>query len=150
MTILRIQDRRRAGFTVLEVLVSLFILLTVLPAIMQFMLTGDRISARRQGLSSATVLASNQVEMIRKQEEAAELMGDTTYDAEINGSLFEVQRTRVSPPLTARPDTVINYLEFSVSVKRKNDVLPLVHFRLLQGFNGKTTPVASAALFPFR
>jgi type II secretory pathway pseudopilin PulG len=125
------------GFTVLEVLVSLFILLTVLPSIMHLLLTGDRINLRRQAISHAAMLASNQVETIRKQPDAAELMGDTVYDAEMNGHMFEIRRVRMSPPLSVRPDTVINYLEFSVTVKRKSDTTALVNFRLLQGFNGK-------------
>jgi type II secretory pathway pseudopilin PulG len=139
-----------SGFTILEVLISLFILLTVFPAIMQFMLTGDRINARRQSLSCATFLAANQVEAIRKQEESMMLLGDTAYDAEMNGRSFEVRRARVSPPLTVRPDTIIYYLEFAVTVKRKTDTIPLVDFHLLQGFYGKQTTAASAAPFSFR
>ena len=142
--------RAPSGFTVLEVLISLFILLAVLPPIMQLMLTGDRINARRLGLSSATVLASNQVETIRRQEESAQLMGDTTYDASMNGLLFEVRRIRVSPPETVRPDTVIDFMEFSVMVKRKTDDIPLVNFRLLQGFHGKELPSASTTSFTWR
>ena len=138
------------GFTVIEVIISLFILLTVFPAIVQFMLTGDRINARRQGLSSATFLASNQVETIRNQEESAELLGDTSYDADMNGRIFEVRRVRINPPLTMRPDSIIYYLEFAVTVKRKNDTIPLVNFRLLQGLYGKQSRAASAAPFSFR
>jgi hypothetical protein len=138
-----------SGFTVLEVLVSLFILVTVVPPVMHLMLTGDRINARRQGISYAAMLASNQVETIRKQPDVAELMGDTVYDASINGYAFEVRRTRVSPPLSVRPDTVINYLEFSVAVRRPTDTIPLVNFRLLQGFDGKKTPAAAKAPFLF-
>jgi type II secretory pathway pseudopilin PulG len=143
----RVRHPAPRGFTVLEVLVSLFILLTVLPGIMQLLLTGDRINVRRQAVSHAAMLASNQVETIRKQPDALELMGDTSYDAEMNGHVFEIRRVRVSPPLAVRPDTVVNYLEFSVTVKRKTDTIPLVNFRLLQGVNGKKTSAASKSPF---
>jgi Tfp pilus assembly protein PilV len=125
------------GFTVLEVLVAVFVLSCTVTAVLQLMLTGDRINARRQGISYATILASNQAETIRRQEESATLLGDTTYETNMNGLGFEVRRTRISPPETARPDTVIYLLEFSIAVTRKNEDNPLVHFRLLQGLHGK-------------
>jgi len=121
------------GFTVLEVLVALFIFSLTLTAVMQLMLTGDRINARRVGISSATMLASNQIETIRLQEESSTIMGDSTYEAPLNGIVFEVRRVRKNLSETPRPDTVINYLEFSVMVTRKGDDKPLVNFRLLQG-----------------
>ena len=119
--------------------IALFIFSCAIAGVLQLMLmlTGDRISARRQGLSSATMLASNQIETIRRQEESSTIMGDSTYEASLNGLSFEVRRIRISPPETWRPDSVINYLEFSVMVKRKNDDVPLVTFRLLQGLHEK-------------
>ena len=128
---------RNSGYTILEVLIALFIFSCAIAGVLQLMLTGDRISARRQGLSSATMLASNQIETIRRQEESSTIMGDSTYEASLNGLSFEVRRIRISPPETWRPDSVINYLEFSVMVKRKNDDVPLVTFRLLQGLHEK-------------
>ena len=132
-----IEKKSPSGFTVLEVLAALFILGCTLTAVMQLMVTGDRINGRRLGISYASMLASNQVETIRQQEESATLMGDTTYETSMNGIAFEVQRIRISPPETIRPDTVINYSEFSVAVKRKNQDVTLVNFRLLQGIHGK-------------
>jgi hypothetical protein len=154
-----IKDMRRAkpplkkapsGFTVLEVLASLFILGCTVTAVMQLMLTGDRINVRRLGISYATMLASNQVETIRLQEEAAALMGDTTYETSMNGIAFEVRRSRISPPETIRPDTVINYLEFSVAVKRKPQDITLVNFRLLQGLHGTYNRFSPAPSLPPR
>jgi hypothetical protein len=126
-----------SGFTVLEVLAALFILGCTLTAVMQLMVTGDRINARRLGISNATIAASNQVETIRQQEESMALLEDTTYETSLNGIDFEVKRTRISPLNPIRPDTVINYLEFAVMVKRKNQDIPLVNFRLLQGLHEK-------------
>ncbi len=126
-----------SGFTVLEVLIAMFIFGCTLTAVMHLMLTGDRINARRMGISSASMLASNQVETIRRQEESATLMGDSTYEAAMNGIVFEVRRVRISPAALPRLDTAVNYLEFSVAVTRKGDTIPLVNCRLLQGLHGK-------------
>jgi prepilin-type N-terminal cleavage/methylation domain-containing protein len=133
----KIAPRNQKGFTILEVMLTLFILTCTVTAVLQLMATGDRINGRRLGLSFATMLAGNQVETIRDQVKSVTLLGDTSYEASINGIGFDVRRVRVSPSEPIRPDTVINFLEFAVEVKRKNTDVALVRLRLLQGLHEK-------------
>jgi|WetSurMetagenome_2_1015567.scaffolds.fasta_scaffold396094_2 hypothetical protein len=124
-----------AGFTVMEVLVALFIFTGSVTAIMQLMLVGDRLNARRTGMSYATMLASNQIETIRRQVEYPTILGDSTYEATMNGINFIIQRVRISPKDLPPPDSIVNYLEFSVMVKRKGDDMSYVNYHLLQGLH---------------
>ncbi len=121
------------GFTILEVIVALFIFGCTLTAVMNLMVTGDKINGRRLVLSSATMVASNQIESIRKQEESLTIMGDTTYEETINGIVFEVRRTHIVPENDKLTDPSLPYNEYSVTVTRKNTDVPALSVRLLQG-----------------
>ncbi len=133
----RPQCERKFGYTITEVLIAMLILGFTVTAVMQFMLTGDRINGRRLRLSYASTLASSQAEIIRLQEQSTELLGDTAYEESINGFPFKIERIRINPPPFSRPDSVIQYCEFSIVVKEAVSGLPLTQFRLLQGIHGQ-------------
>ena len=79
------------------------------------------------------MVASNQIELIRRQEETLTIMGDTAYEETINGIAFEVRRTHIVPENTKLTDPSLPYNEYSVTVTRKNTDVPAVSVRLLQG-----------------
>jgi Tfp pilus assembly protein PilV len=118
----------------MEVMVAVVIFSMVLTAVLRLMSTGDRINGRRLWLSHATILAANQAELIRQQENSLDIMGDTSYDQAIDGQNFHVDRKRIGEPADKFSDTA-SYLEFTITVNRSDDNTPLVHFRLLQGKN---------------
>ena len=112
---------------------ALFIFGCTLTAVMNLMVTGDKINGRRTVLSGATMVASNQIESIRRQEESLTILGDTAYEETLNTIAFEVRRTRIVPENTKRTDPSLSYNEYSVIITRKNTDVPAVNVRLLQG-----------------
>ncbi|HAJ79223.1 MAG TPA: hypothetical protein DCO75_05580 [Fibrobacteres bacterium] len=127
---------QKSGFTILEVVISILILGFVFTAVLNLMTTGDRINGRRVNLSNATMLASSQIEQIRRQEESLTILEDTTYEETINSSIYKVQRTRIKSDNAIINDSALYYHEYSVNILSKNDI-PYIQLRLLQGISGK-------------
>lgn len=122
------------GFTIMEVMAAVVIFSIVLTAVLRLMSMGDKINGRSSWLSHATILASNQAEKIKQQENSLEIMGDTSYEETINDQEFHIDRTRVNEPADRFSDTA-SYLEFMIAVRRSIDTAALVKFRVLQGKN---------------
>lgn len=118
----------------MEVMVAVVIFSTVLFGIMRLMSMGDKINGRRLWLSHAVILAENQAEKIRQQENSLVIMGDTSYEESVNGQDFQIDRKRVNQPSDKFADTA-SYLEFMIKVKRTIDTAAQVNFRVLQGIN---------------
>jgi prepilin-type N-terminal cleavage/methylation domain len=125
---------KTGGFTIMEVMVAVVIFSIVLTAALRLMTMGDTINGRRLWLSHATILAANQAEKIRQQENSLEIMGDTSYEEFIDGQNFQIDRKRTNQPADKFSDTA-SYLEFMIFVKRTADTATLAKFRLLQGKN---------------
>ena len=123
------------GFTVMEVMVAVVIFSIVLIGILRLMSMGDKISGRKLWMSQAVILAENQAEKIGQQENSPVIMGDTSYQASINGQDYQVDRIRVNQPADKFTDTA-SCLEFMITVKRIVDPSALMNFRVLQGTNG--------------
>lgn len=122
------------GFTIMEVMVAVVIFSIVLIGVLRLMSMGDKINGRRLWLSHATILAANQAEKIRQQENSIEIMGDTSYEESVDGQNFKIDRKRLNQPADKFSDTA-SYLEFMISVRRTIDTAALAGFRLLQGKN---------------
>jgi len=104
---------------------------------MHLLLAGDRIRIRRVEVSYATMLAKNQVEIIRQQENSLIRLADTAYEAGFNGNTYEVERIRIIPQST---DTSFHgYGEYQVTIKKQNTETPIISIRLLQGLRGMQT-----------
>jgi|GEM_PF-1003765 type II secretory pathway pseudopilin PulG len=128
--------QHKNGVTILEVIVALFVFGCALTAVMNLMVTGDKISGRRSALSGATMLASSQVEVLRQQEESIVVVEDTTYEETLNGITYEVKRMLCKPENAKLVEMPSSYNEYSVTVTRKNSETPAVQLRLLQGMAG--------------
>jgi prepilin-type N-terminal cleavage/methylation domain-containing protein len=123
------------GFTIMEVMVAVVIFSIVLIGILHLMSMGDKISGRKLWMSQAVILAENQAEKIGQQESSPIIMGDTSYQASINGQDYQVDRIRVNQPADKFADTAF-CLEFMITVKRIIDPSAQLNFRVLQGTNG--------------
>jgi type II secretory pathway pseudopilin PulG len=128
---------KRSGMTILEVLIALFILSAVTTAVIGVIVTGDKISGRRSGVSYATTIAKNEAERLRAGQSALTLPGDTAYSDTVNGIVFGVSRSRIGESILA-PDSVVPYQEYAISVSRIPAPGPVVTLRVLQGYNGAT------------
>jgi len=122
-----------SGFTILEVTVAMFIFGCVLTAVLHFMIQGDTINGRRAALSAASMAASNQLELLRRQEETSDITEDTTYDETINGIDLKVRRSRIRPENGKADELNPLYNEYALLVRRALDDTLLVTLRLLQG-----------------
>jgi len=123
------------GFTIMEVMVAVVIFSIVLAGVLRLMSMGDKISGRKLWMSQAVILAENQAEKIGQQESSPIIMGDTSYQASINGQDYQVDRIRVNQPADKFADTA-SCLEFMITVKRIIDPSAQLNFRVLQGTNG--------------
>lgn len=124
--------------TLVEVLIALLILGFTTAGVMRLIVTGDRIGGRRAALSYATICAKNEVERLKASETSLVLPKDTAYSDTVNGIEYDVSRVRIvsGPP---RPDSIVVYQEYVISVKRKQGAPVAVSFRILQGYNGENT-----------
>jgi Tfp pilus assembly protein PilV len=124
---------RVSGMTIVEAMVAMVILSFTMAAVVHLIVTGDRISGRRSGLSYATILAQSEAERLRSYEKSLVLPNDTLYTQTTNGIGFTVSRKRIQNT-TGIIDT-LSYREYAVVVKRIGGIVPLtLSFRLLQGF----------------
>jgi type II secretory pathway pseudopilin PulG len=130
------RGRPRQGFTILEVIVALFIFSCSLTAVMVLMATGDKINGRRMALSAATMVAASQVELLRQQDASLVVMEDTAYEETLNDITFEVKRIRYKPDIGKLIESPLSYNEYTVLVTRKNSENPSIQLRLLQGMAG--------------
>jgi hypothetical protein len=129
--------KKHCGMTILEVLIALFILSAVTTAVIGVIVTGDKISGRRSGISYASTIAKNEAERLRAGQSAIAIPGDTAYSDTVNGIVFAVSRVRIGASILA-PDSVLPYQEYSIFVQRIPPG-PAVTLRVLQGYNGTTT-----------
>jgi Tfp pilus assembly protein PilV len=122
-----------SGMTIVEAMVAMVILSFTMAAVVHLIVTGDRISGRRSGLSYATILAQSEAERLRSYEKSLVLPNDTLYTQTTNGIAFTVSRKRIQNT-TGIIDT-LSYREYAVVVKRIGGIIPLtISLRLLQGF----------------
>ena len=124
-----------SGFTVLEIIVALFIFGCVSAALLKAMATADRIHGRAMTVMDATAIAENEIERIRKKAAFVEAIGDCTYIASINKREFEVQRLVLIPDSLKFAGKEPSLFEIQVSVKdRAAQASGALIFRLLQGY----------------
>jgi prepilin-type N-terminal cleavage/methylation domain-containing protein len=127
-------DVKESGFTIMEVLVSVFILGAVMTAVLNLMLSGDRINARRSVMAAECLLASSQVELIRMHERSPVMPGDTIYYEIVNKMSYRIERKKVKTEMTKIGGKSSVYAEYSVNVFCVNSNAPGLQTRLLQGF----------------
>ena len=122
----------RSGTTILEVVVAMFIFIVILTGLMHLLQIGDRVYVRSRNVASASLLALNQVEILRVQALQLALVGDTTYEVWIHGMPFEVERRCIYSKLPTATGNCYCH-EYQITVKNKVALSPLVCYRLIQG-----------------
>lgn len=134
-------DTIAPGFTIIEVLVAIFIFAIVLAGVTQMLRSAEKVRMRSKRVSSATVVAANEAERIRKKARYHETIGDSTYTRETNGVRLRVHRSVVArdavlppaPPLTQEVAITVVAAE-STDPWGVESADTIVSFRLLQGY----------------
>jgi prepilin-type N-terminal cleavage/methylation domain-containing protein len=90
-------DRYTAGFTVLEVIVAIFIFGVITAALVKALGTADRIRGRAATVMRSVVIAQNEAEQIRNAAAFHDVPSDCTYTTTVNNQEFQVDRAIIQP-----------------------------------------------------
>lgn len=130
---------KKTGFTVLEVIVAIFIFGCVSAALFQFIAQSDRIRGRALFVEGATQLAANESERLRNIATQNGAFEDSTYVETITGRSFSITRHIIENddigstnynPLRSPLEPV--EVELLINDASNSDVKPL-RFKLLVG-----------------
>jgi prepilin-type N-terminal cleavage/methylation domain-containing protein len=124
------------GFTVLEVVVALFILGFISAAILRGLLAADRIHARASVVMDATLIAENDIERIRKRAVFSEAVLDCTWEEMTGKRTYEVVRKNIESDsiISDNGESQLQEIEITIKEASKPDAKPL-SFRFLQGYS---------------
>jgi len=125
-------ESRKNGFTVLEVIVAIFIFGCVSAAVLRAVAAGDRIKGRSIALRNAVTIASNEAERIRNNAVFYYELSDSSFRKTINGREFSVER-RIYPVDTLPHSNASSLVEVEISVTSQGFGERPLQFRFLQG-----------------
>ncbi len=123
-----------SGFTVLEVIIAVFIFGCISAALVKTMITADRIRGRSAFISDSVMLAQNEVERLRNAASFKTEVLDCTYVATINQKEYDIERRIISSEyeyLQSKKNTIP---EIELAIKPANSDSGFVYYRFLQGF----------------
>jgi prepilin-type N-terminal cleavage/methylation domain-containing protein len=127
------------GFTVLEVLVAVFIFSCVTAALLKATGSADRIRSRSSIVLNARLLAENEFGRISNIASKQETINDSNYTATVNGKEFEVQRHILVPEQflwgSVSQDRSTSLVEIELVIKAKSSLQKPVRFRMIQGYS---------------
>lgn len=124
--------RNCTGFTVLEVIIAVFIFGCISAALVKTMMTADRIRGRSSFISDSVLLAQNEVERLRNAASFKTEVLDCTYVASINQKEYDVER-RIITSKNDLTKTSTNP-EIELAIKPASSDSGFVYYRFLQGF----------------
>lgn len=119
------------GFTLLEVLIALFLLGLTITGLFQLLTTTDRAQARQKIIAYGTLLASNEAERIRVVGDCELPLHDTLYAEQINNIEFIIQTNIIKSAIFDTATTLP--VELEIKVSRKTDSRAITMVRVLQG-----------------
>ena len=131
------------GFTVLEVIVALFIFGCVSAALLKAVVSADRIHGRALTVMSSTIIAENEIERIRNKASFLETVEDCTFVTMVRSREFEVKRHILVQEndlflgdinVTEKEDNSLLQIEISVKETSQPDSNAL-KLRFLQGYS---------------
>lgn len=125
-------SRSCAGFTVLEVIIAVFIFGCISAALVKTMMTADRIRGRSLFISDSVMLAQNEVERLRNAASFKTEVLDCTYVATINQKEYDVQRRIIISEYGLIKTSTIPEIE--LAIKPLSSDSGFVYYRFLQGF----------------
>lgn len=125
----------RAGYTVIEVIVAVFIFGLISASIFNLIANTERIRGRAVFVSAATRLAASEAERLRSIAAGNAELEDSSYTDDISGRTFKVERNvkeaEDPPSFTARAREPYQ-VEIVVSDNGNEGVTPL-RFKILVG-----------------
>lgn len=124
--------RNCEGFTVLEVIIAVFIFGCISAALVKTMMTADRIRGRSSFISDSVMLAQNEVERLRNAASFKTEVLDCTYVATINQKEYDVERRIIKSDYELTKKSTIPEIE--VAIKPASADSGFVYYRFLQGF----------------
>ena len=125
------------GFTVLEVLVAMFIMGCVSAALLSALASADRIHGRAVTVMNSMIIAENEIEGVRKKAAFNEAVQDCTYITTGAGREFEVNRhvlIKTEDIFEQKEDNSLLKIEVSVKDLSRPSAPPLT-LRFLQGYS---------------
>ncbi len=119
------------GFSIVELMVAIFILSTVTFALFHGLHTADRIRGRADINKTASTLAFSEAERIRNAAYHGELIEDSTYTRTVRGVTFTISRDVKSnfAEITEHEEPT----ELEITVKPESAEFPTHTFKLIQG-----------------
>lgn len=120
------------GFTVLEVVVAIFIFGVISAALIKMIGTADKIHGRANKVMETVIIAQNEADRIRNAAAFKETSIDCTYIAIVNNQEFEVERRVVQPEYgEIEVNDRLQEIELLIKAKSSPDT---IKFRMIQGF----------------
>lgn len=124
---------KRNGFTVLEVIVAIFIFGCISAALVKTLSTADRIRGRASFISEATILAQNEAERLRNAASFKTEVLDCTYTATVNSKHYSVERRIIDIETGILENKTIPEIELAIKTELSDS--GYIYFRFLQGFS---------------
>lgn len=113
------KSKKSGGFTLIEVLITIFLLAVVLISLISAFLYGFNILSRIKQVAVATQIVQEEMEQVRNMDFDSVLLLGTTFTHEDLGQLLEGQGTLA---LEAGPGDDIKKLTVSVTWKHRGEV----------------------------
>lgn len=128
-----LQKFQNSGYTIIEVLTAVVIFGLISGGLFTALRTGDKIRGRSISLSNASILASNELEILQNRISHGAEPSDSSYKVLLDNREFEVTRSIIQPEQFLEPNNQQNLTELEIKVKIFNDTNDLVVLRTLQG-----------------
>lgn len=117
-----------AGFGLVEIVVSMFILALIAIAFLPLLIQGVQVTANNRSLATATQLVHDQLERARSLDTCSALVAFEADATQPNPD-FEVIRTVLHPTIVGADPCTIDYpgvLKVTIEVERADDAVLLV------------------------
>lgn len=126
------------GFSVLEVIIAIFILTVTSAILMNFLLSGDKLYGRNLLIVNASQLARNEAEALKAQAYSLETIEENEFEEEIGDRMFVIKRNVLDSAVfdSLFSGYPIKVVEIHV-MEGVDAEKPLTSFKMLQGYNLK-------------
>jgi len=118
-----------SGFTILELMVTIFIFSIAIFSLFHGLRTGDRIGSRGNVSRTTALLASNEAERIRNSALQGIQVQDSAYIETVSGMRYYVFRTNVNAL------EIKTYTEMEIRVEPQSALYQPYIFKLIQGYH---------------
>lgn len=128
--------RNKSGLTIVEVTLAILILSCVIYIIMTALVTGNRIFGKGVLIENATLIAYDEVELLKAGVNSTEPFESREYEKEIKGRSFALIRNVLENSVMDSLTNNYPAKEIEIQVKNRIDSEEtLLTFKLIQGYN---------------